>query len=117
MTEQNTYPLDILRTELKLAMSEQLVTLIDRFASKRDLADFRSDFAAHLRADEEQFRLINDKLDSLITEKAERDGAEEVAQRNESGRYMTFQNLGVLTAIGALIVAVFAVCVAAHWIH
>lgn len=116
MTEPATYPLDILRTELKLAMSEQLVTLIDRFASKHDLAEFRADFAAHQREDEERFGSIDAKLDQLLDEKAERKGADQIAQRAESGRYMTFQNVQSVTTIVALIVAILAVCVAAHWI-
>lgn len=73
MTE-HTYPLELLRAELKSAMAEQLVQLVDRFASKRDLEAFRSEFGVHLRDDEQQFREINDKLDLLLGEKNHREG-------------------------------------------
>lgn len=55
-------------------MGELKIDLMERFVSKRDLADFRSDFARHQIEDTTHFAEINGKLDVLLSEKAARDG-------------------------------------------
>ena len=74
MTE-HTYPLELLRAELKSAMAEQLVQLVDRFASKQELSAFKSEVAATQKENDGRFVAIDHKLDLLLTEKNQRDGA------------------------------------------
>lgn len=74
MTE-HSYPLELLRAELKSAMAEQLVQLVDRFASKQDLAAFKSEQVLTQKENEARFVAIDHKLDLLLAEKNQRDGA------------------------------------------
>ena len=107
MTE-HTYPLELLRAELSSAISNLKVDLIDRFASKRDLEQFRQDFAAHQVDDEKHFREINSKLDALLTEKSQRDGAAEERQGWLDSRKFTITTIvalscGLVSAVATLV--------------
>lgn len=90
---EHTYPLDLLKAELKAAMAEQLVNLMDRFVSK-------TDFSAHEKEDEAHFREINEKLDALLAEKLQRDGAKNERDGVSRARGVLFGILATLVAGG-----------------
>lgn len=69
------YPLDILRSELKTALAEQMVQLIDRFASKADVAEARAEMMILEKQTNGRFQVIDEKLNALLRESDHRDGA------------------------------------------
>ena len=103
MTE-HTYPLELLRAELKSAMAEQLVQLVDRFASKQELATFKTEAAATQKENDARFIAIDHKLDLLLTAKSERDGAEGERKRLFDRRWVV---------VGALLASVVSLVTAA----
>lgn len=110
MTEPHTYPLELLRAELKSAMAEQLVQLVDRFASKQELAAFKSEVAAQQKENDSEFSGINYKLDLLLTEKNQRDGATGEQKRLFDRRWV------VVTAIIGNIVALTGSAATIVWL-
>lgn len=112
MTE-HTYPLELLRAELKSAMAEQLVQLVDRFASKNELAAFRADFIQHTREDDERFASIDHKLDLLIGEKNERDGVQKERATISTWRAVW---IGAFAALAGSVITAAATLAAVAWL-
>lgn len=106
--ESHTYPLELLRAELKSAMAEQLVQLVDRFASKQELTVFKGEVAAQQKENDSRFVAIDHKLDLLLTEKNQRDGA-----ASERRRWLDSRRFVVTTvvALGVGLVASIATLV------
>ena len=110
MSESHTYPLELLRAELKAAMADQMVQLVDRFASKQDLASFKTEQALTQKENDARFGAIDHKLDLLLTEKNQRDGA--ATERKgwlESRRF-------VVTTLVALVVGLVGAVATLVWL-
>ena len=105
---EHTYPLELLRAELSSAISNLKVDLIDRFASKQELATLRQAFATHEAEDDKHFREINTKLDTLFEEKQRRDGASEERKGWLDSRKFTITTIvalscGLVSAVATLV--------------
>lgn len=78
-------PLDLLRAELKSAMAEQMVVLIDRFTGKHDFEELKRTVAVNKEATDSRFGQVAELLQqTAVTEERVRQIADEAIDSRES---------------------------------